>query len=69
MTTPPSGGGSITVTADGDYGSEFEFASILAEERTVGAIGRVGDDCEIAEGEFAVDPLELTRLAAERPSS
>lgn len=65
VAVPPAAGGSIELTADGDYGDYSETATATAEGRQVGTVGAVGNDCSAARGSFAIGMADLAALAAD----
>ncbi len=65
LTTPPEGGGTFTLTADGDYGDTPEHATLVAEGSTIGAVGSTGLDCSPATGTFEVSAARLAAMAAD----
>ena len=65
LVTPPSGGGTIELVADGDYGDQSEQATATAEGYTLGSVGVTGYDCSPADGSFPIAPAQLLELAAD----
>jgi subtilisin family serine protease/DNA-binding beta-propeller fold protein YncE len=65
LADPPDAGGSIQVTAEGDFGTATETATISAEGLTLGAVGGTGFDCAPALGNFQVSAEELSNLATD----
>jgi subtilisin family serine protease len=65
ITIPPSGGGTLELIAEGDYGDLTESATARAEGTFVGLVGAVGSDCVPASGSFPVSAALLSALAAD----
>ncbi len=65
LADPPGGGGSIQITAEGDFGTVSETAMISAEGLALGTVGGIGFDCAPALGNFEVSAAELSTLAAD----
>ncbi|MFQ5719424.1 MAG: choice-of-anchor D domain-containing protein [Acidobacteriota bacterium] len=61
----PVAGGTLDITANGDYGSSFERAFVSAEGASIGDVGGVGRDCQAARGTFALDAALMAALAAD----
>ncbi len=61
----PDGGGTLELTANGDYGDPTETATATAEGRAIGSVGGTGYDCSPADAVFQVAPGVLAALAAD----
>jgi subtilisin family serine protease/sugar lactone lactonase YvrE len=62
ITRLPSGEGTFTLTADGDYGDSIESATLIAEGHPIGQVGFTGADCTPASGSFSVPAALLADL-------
>jgi len=65
VTTPPQGGGTFELLANGDYGDGSESATLVAEGTTIGAAGSTGADCSPASGSFPINVALLSSLVAD----
>ncbi len=65
VSAPPEGGGSVELTANGDFGDSTETATVTAEGLSLGSVGAVGVDCARAIGTFPLTPEDLAQLAAD----
>ena len=65
LSLPPTGGGLLALTADGDYGDSGEYAALSVEGVTVGQVGAAGTDCTAASGVFNLTPEQMIAFAAD----
>lgn len=61
----PSGPGTFTLVADGDFGNFTETAALTAEGIPIGTAGASGTDCSPARATFDVSPADLAAFAAD----
>jgi subtilisin family serine protease len=62
---PARGPAVFRLTADGDFGSGGETATLIAEGLSLGSVGETGSDCLPASGTFTVRSAEFAALAAD----
>jgi subtilisin family serine protease/sugar lactone lactonase YvrE len=55
----PVGGGTLELTAEGDFGSPLETATLVVEGQVIGATGGIEDECGTAAGRFELDAATL----------
>ncbi len=65
ISEPPTGGASVALEVDGDYGSLSEFGRLSAEGLILGDVGGAGADCIPTSGTFELDAGQFAGLVAD----
>ncbi len=62
---PPSGGGTLTLVANGDYYYSSDKATVFSEGLTLGSVGGAGTRCIPARGDFPISAERISSLSAD----